>query len=145
MGATSFPGTGLDTWPVSKCINLEDMFYNTELNAQLTNWDVSAGQNFEGYLRRIICSMVISEVVLSIMDYFFASMSENSDAFNADISRWKVANGTTFKHTFRGASIFKKRIGIWVVSRRFTFEGTFAYIDPFNADITGWSGMLVDT
>lgn len=106
-------GSGLGLLDVSNCSIFRGCFRNcVDFNsAEVINWNVSAGTNFQ-------------------------TMFTNTD-FNQNISSWNVSNATNMFEMFR-ITAFNQPIGNWNVSSVTNMGGMFGNT-PFNQDIGSWN------
>ncbi|HCM1568152.1 TPA: DUF285 domain-containing protein [Vibrio parahaemolyticus] len=113
------------------------VFMNRNVNYDITNWDVSSGENFSGMFEGSSFNQDISGWNVSNGNNFYA-MFDNAQNFNQDISNWNVSNGKNFSYMFAGARKFNQDISGWDVSNGEDFGGMFMDALNFNQDISGW-------
>lgn len=90
-GASSFRGTGLNGWNVSKVKNLFGIFqWDSKFTGDVSNWDTSSVTDFR-------------------QTFFGATM------WNGDVSTWDVSAGLSFYETFGGGlQLFNSDLSAWV-------------------------------
>ena len=126
--ATSFAGD-LSSWNTSSATNMLVMLAQTDINCDLSGWDVSG-------------------VTGGDMAFFL----NNSNLFNngdsagfagggvgIGMDTWNVSGLTSLQNFFGGCSSFNQYIGSWNVSSVSNFASTFLNCSTFNRDITGWN------
>ena len=98
-----------------KCTDFSDMFSKIPYPVDVSEWDVSRGQDFHG---------------------MFASVASEAAAL-LDVSKWDVSNGKRFNSMFEGSSTFNSDISEWDVSScvdfRLMFDGVYK---GFNQDLS---------
>jgi|GEM_PF-1638129 len=100
----------ISNWDVSNVIDMENMFQNSQFNGDISNWDTSN--------------------VISTQDMF------SNSPFNGDISNWNVSNVTNMYGMF-GGSQFNGNISSWDVSS-VTLMNYMFNNSQFNGDISNW-------
>ena len=68
----------------------------------------------------------------------FASMFQNANSFNQDISSWNVSKVASMQYMFYGARAFNQDISTWDVSKVTRMYRMFHYATSFNQDISSW-------
>ena len=106
---SSFDGD-ISQWDVSNVTTMNDMFAHSEFNGDLSQWDVSN-------VTRMECMFKHSE-------------------FNGDLSKWDVSNVTTMGHMFHKTH-FNGDISKWNVSN---VKSMYSMFDDskFNGDLSKW-------
>lgn len=98
--------------------SLQYMFFNaTEINVDITGWDVSNVTN---------------------MSQMFQMGDNTFSAFNQDIGSWDVSNVTDMSAMFRGCDSFDGNIGSWDVSSVTDMSLMFMDAKSFNQNINNW-------
>ena len=95
---------------VSQVTNMCGLFFRSEFNGNISNWDTSN--------------------VKDMKTLFYGS------EFNGDISNWDVSNVTNMRSIF-GYSIFNRDISRWDVSSVENMSNMFV-ASEFNGDISDW-------
>jgi surface protein len=67
-----------------------------------------------------------------------ASLFEDADQFNANISKWDVSSVTTMWRMFRSAKSFNQDLSAWNTSSVTTMYDMFAEASVFNGDVSAW-------
>ncbi|POB79580.1 BspA family leucine-rich repeat surface protein [Vibrio vulnificus] len=98
---------------VGTITDFSELFRNRSVDYDITNWDVSSGQNF-------------------------ATMFSNAQNFNQDLSSWNVSNGIIFDRMFEFTQKFNQDISNWNVSKGIVFDKMF-FDSKFNQDISSWN------
>jgi surface protein len=98
----------------SKITDLSHFFLESELNVDISSWDVSNVTN---------------------MAYLFGGAS----SFNQDIGDWNVSSVNNMYGLFYGASSFNQDIGNWDVSNVTNMGYLFGNASSFNQDIGDWN------
>jgi surface protein len=118
--------------------SLNETFFNTSLNCDLSNWNVSNIIDFS----RCFASATSFNGNISTWNVSnganFAGMFDAAFQFNQDISNWNVANATNFEQMFRVARAFNQDISSWNVSSVINFTSMFNQALAFNQDIGSW-------
>ena len=96
---------------VSQVTNMEDLFYESNFNGDISKWDVSNVEN---------------------MNYMF----QNSQ-FNGDISKWNISKVKEMFGMFYNSQ-FNQDISSWDVGNVKEMRGMF-YKSQFNQDISKWN------
>jgi surface protein len=97
---------------VSEITNMINLFYDSDFNGDISQWDVS-----------------------NVTD--MNAMFYNNSKFNGDISEWDVSNVTNMKNMFRHSK-FNGDISEWNVSKVRNMECMF-FLSEFNQDISNWN------
>lgn len=113
---TSFSASDLPN--LSECTSFNRLFYASQFNGNLNNWDVSH---------------VID------MSYVFA---ENV-VFNQPLNNWNTASVTDMSFMFSGADSFNQPIGNLNTSNVTKMTGMFSSNDSFNQSINNWNTSKV--
>lgn len=103
-----FDSTGAGTASVALA------FENSNYNAPLDNWDVSA---------------------VTAMNECFS----NTPQFNQDIGMWNVSSCTNFQNMFSGAVVFNQNLANWNTSSATQTDGMFRNALQFNGTLTNWT------
>ena len=111
--------TATDTPNLLAVNSLQSAFHgNTQLNADLSLWDVSNVTNM-------------------------SNLFHTASSFNGDISNWDVSNVTNMFGLFFRASSFNGDISNWDVSNVTDMSNMFGLATAYNQDISGWNTSLV--
>jgi len=81
----------IEKWNVSAVTSMAHVFYNTNCNPDISNWDVSAVKEFKYMFTRAV-------------------------AFNQDLTSWDVGNGQIFEGMFYDAPAFNHNLSTWNVT-----------------------------
>ncbi len=98
---------------VSKIHDMEGLFWGTDFNGDISNWDVSN--------------------VTDMSDMFYECKQ-----FNKDISSWDVSNVKDMSDMFYGCESFNQDISEWDVSNVTDMSEMFCRCYKFNKDISSW-------
>ncbi|HCE3509854.1 TPA: DUF285 domain-containing protein [Vibrio parahaemolyticus] len=123
---------------VSTIANFSMLFMNRDVNYDITNWDVSNGDDFYAMFKGSSFNQDIGNWDVSNGIVFYA-MFHNAQNFNQDISSWNVSKGEDFESMFRYATAFNQDISSWNVSSGYEFSLMFSYAEAFNQDISSWN------
>ena len=96
----------ISQWDVSNVVNMSSMFTGSKFNGDISQWDVSnvtsmAGMFLSSSFNNDISQWNVSKVI-DMHDMFEKSM------FNCDISKWDVGNVTDKRSMFTGCPIKKE-------------------------------------
>merc|ERR1711990_629581 len=91
--------------------------------SDIEDWDVSVIEDF-GFL-----FSPTSKGSLSTADM---------GSFNADISKWNVAQGTNFEFMFFSMKAFNADLSLWDVSQGTDFSSMFMNANSFDRDLSKW-------
>lgn len=91
--------------------------------SDIEDWDVSVIEDF-GFL-----FSPWSKGALSAADM---------GSFNADVSKWNVAQGTNFEAMFFGMKAFNADLSFWDVSQGTDFSSMFMNANSFDRDLSKW-------
>ena len=96
------------------------MFYQSEVNQPIGNWDVSNVTNMANMFNAE-CGAVQFNQDLSFWDVSsvtdMGGMFAVAAAFNQDISNWNVSSVVTMSSMFGGATSFNQNLSSWDVSQ----------------------------
>lgn len=91
LGASSLTGTtGNWNWDTSNIETMSSMFYGTQFNGDVSNWNVSSGRLFNNMFRNVV-------------------------SFNQDISGWNMSSAQNLDRMLAGATSFNQNLGGWDV------------------------------
>lgn len=102
---------------VSRITDMEDLFFNSEFNGNISKWNTSN--------------------VINMTSLFYASK------FNGDISNWNVSSVNDM-HAMFYSSEFNGDISKWDVSNVETMQAMF-YLSKFNRDLSLWKPYKLET
>ena len=131
-------GRDLSTVVTTLVTDMSGIFAGTNLNGDISSWDVSNVTNMSGMFNgasdfnQNISIWDVSNV--TIMSYMF----NGATAFNQDISSWDVSNVTNMRDMFNGATAFNQDISSWDVSKITNMRDMFNGATAFNQDISSW-------
>ena len=118
----------------SKITLMTDMFYESQFNQDIGNWDVSSVTSMRRMFTYAPFNQDISNWDVSSVNDMYGMFTVTP--FNQDIGNWDVSNVTDMKYMLTGTP-FNQDIGNWDVSNvtdmTYMFRGT-----PFNQDIGNW-------
>ncbi|WP_422105444.1 BspA family leucine-rich repeat surface protein [Winogradskyella sp.] len=135
----------IDTPDLSNATSTAYAFAETDLNGDISAWDVSTITNmssmfsFADDFNQDISQWDVFNV--TSMKEMFAY----ADDFNQDISQWNVSNVTNMSSMFEGAYVFNQDIGNWDVGNVIDMVAMFAYISDFNQDLSNWDVSSVES
>jgi surface protein len=147
---SNFPDTGNNTatWDVGNVTNMENMFYTTQLNANLANWNVSKVTTMKNmFFNSSNFNQPIGNWnVSNVLD--MTSMFDSATAFNQSIGNWNTGNVANMAQMFDSATAFNQSIGNWNVSKvpnRTNMASMFNGASSFNQDLTNWCVANITT
>ena len=111
------PTCNLNWIDTSNVTNMKKLFWETEFNGDISNWDVSN---------------------VTDMTAMFCSQKDSFYAFNGDLNNWDVSNVTTMECMFMGACGANPSISKWDVSNVKDMYQMFAWNQKFDGDISNW-------
>ena len=112
------PTCNLNWIDTSNVTNMKRLFWETEFNGDISNWDVSN---------------------VTDMTAMFCSQKDSFYAFNGDLNNWDVSNVTTMECMFMGACGANPNISKWDVSNVKDMYQMFAWNQKFDGDISNWN------
>ena len=104
--------SNISNWDVSNVTNMGGMFMDSQFNGDISNWNVSNVTNMSGMF--------------------------SGSQFNGDISNWNVSNVSDMIEMFSGDSQFNGDISNWDVSNVTNMKWMFLYNQVFNQDLSNW-------
>ena len=104
----------ISNWDVSSATGLWEMFqYASSFNADLSKWNVAKGTTFRHMVRaarprggvtsKQLVGAAAGAASLNVARAPAASQFSDAESFNADLSKWDVAQGTDFRNMVRCA------------------------------------------
>ena len=112
------PTCNLNWIDTSNVTNMKKLFWETEFNGDISQWNVSN---------------------VTDMTAMFCSQKDSFYAFNGDLNNWDVSNVTTMEMMFMGACGANPSISKWDVSNVKDMYQMFAYNQKFDDDISNWN------
>jgi surface protein len=130
-------------WVTSRVTNMSGLFYQKNVNEDLSRWDVSHVTEMRSMFRG--ASQFNRDIgqwnVRNVTDMCF--MFSGANRFNQDLGRWDVCNVTDMRFMFYEASQFNQDLGRWdvcnVTKMRFMFSGA----NRFNQDLSRWDASII--
>lgn len=104
---------------VSQVTDMSNIFYVTDFQGDVSEWDVSGVTNFSG-------------------------MFGGCKRFNCDLSGWDVHSGITFNSMFSGCERFNSDIGNWEMGSATSINSMFLNCYAFDKDLTKWDIQEVE-
>jgi surface protein len=92
---------------------------NNQIRYPIGDWDVSRVNDFTG-----------------VFDH---TRNRKARHFNEDLSRWNVANGTSFARMFLGCRVFQSDLSRWHVTKATNLSFMFSECVSFNSDVSRWN------
>ena len=129
--------SNISNWDVSNVTNMGGMFMDSQFNGDISNWNVSNVTNMSGMFsgdsqfNGDISNWNVSNVT-NMSGMFSGSQ------FNGDISNWNVSNVSDMIEMFSGDSQFNGDISNWDVSNVTNMKWMFLYNQVFNQDLSNW-------
>ena len=125
----------ISQWNVSNVTNMQGMFSNSKFNSDISQWNVSNVTNMEKMFRSSIFNGDISQWDVSNVTnmYCMFALAE----FKGDISQWDVSNVTDMREMLY-SSVFNGDISQWNVSNVIDMSYMFKN-SKFNNDISKWN------
>ena len=123
--------------------NMYRLFLNKGMNPNISSWDVSNVENFEGMFsgattfNQNLLDWDTSKVTN------MAKMFQGALLFNHDLSSWKTSKVTDMNGMFRGATLFNQDLSSWSVSSVENFDGMFSGATTFNQNLSKWDTFKV--
>lgn len=93
--------------------------------SDIEDWDVSVIEDF---------GLLFSPTKNHLAPLSTADMG----SFNADVSKWNVAQGTNFEAMFFGMKAFNADLSLWDVSQGTDFSSMFMNANSFDRDLSKW-------
>ena len=112
------PTCNLNWIDTSNVTNMKKLFWETEFNGDISQWNVSN---------------------VTDMTAMFCSQKDSFYAFNGDLNNWDVSNVTTMENMFMGACGANPSISKWDVSNVKDMYQMFAWNQKFDDDISNWN------
>ena len=145
-GCNNLNITAADMPDLSNVTSLTHMFRSASLETANTvgDWDVSTIQDMEGMFQDTFINADISgwnTSSVTDMQYMFYGAT----SFNQNISGWDTSSVTNMGYMFNDATAFNQDISSWDTSAVTTMEGLFYDATSFNQDISSWDTSKVTT
>ena len=119
-----------------------NLFHTSNINADLTYWDVRKVTTMRGLLFNSRFNFDISMwKTESLTDLRFAF--GNTTAFNSELNDWDVSKVTDMSYVFTNADGFNKPLNNWDVSNVTNMIQMFSNADLFNQDLSSWCVRLI--
>jgi surface protein len=93
--------------------------HSSRIHYPIGEWDVSRVDDFTSVLDK--------------------KRNRKARRFNEDLSRWNVANGTSFARMFFGCYFFQSDLTNWHTGRATDFSGMFHGCTSFHSDVSKWN------
>ena len=116
--------------------DMTELFTNSNINDDISHWDVSSVTNMKRLFAGTPFDQDISYWDVSSVTYMGEMFT--SSGFNKDIGNWDVSSVTYMGEMFT-LSRFNQDIGNWDVSNVENMIGMFIDADEFNQDIGNWN------
>ena len=114
------------------------LFYNTDFNQDIGNWDTSNIYDWTGmFYRASLFNQNISSWDTSNASDM-SGMFNAASAFNQDIGAWDISSVTDMRDMFDNASSFNQDISSWNTSKVTDMSSMFFNVTVFNQDIGEW-------
>ena len=128
----------IGNWDTSNIYDWTGMFYRASLfNQNISSWDTSNASDMSGMFNA--ASAFNQDIgawdISSVTD--MRDMFNNASSFNQDISSWNTSKVTDMSRMFFNAIVFNQDIGAWDVSSVTAMSFMFSKT-PFNQDIGNW-------
>ena len=140
MFQDTFINADISGWNTSSVTDMQYMFYGaTSFNQNISGWDTSSVTNM-GYMFNDATafnqdiSSWDTSAVTTMEGLFYDATS-----FNQDISSWDTSKVTTMRSMFNGATAFNQDLSSWDTSAVTTMEGLFYDATSFNQDLSNWN------
>ena len=118
--------------------NMYRLFLNKGMNPNISSWDVSNVENFEG----MFSGATTFNQNLSKWDTFkvtnMADMFSGATSFNQDLSTWITSNVIDMHKMFYGATVFNQNLANWDTSKVTNMNEMFFTAQQFNGNISTW-------
>ena len=133
----------LDTWDVSKVVNLQQTFMlNTAFNQDLSSWNTSnvtnLAETFNGATS--YTNLGVSLNTWNVSNVTTMTGTFRSCAYNSPLNLWNTGNVTNMSSMFFENRVFNQNINSWNVTKVTTFSfmfaansGTMAFNQPLNS------------
>ena len=137
-GASQMMLAADDAPDLSGVASTEEMFRDSSINADLSDWGVSSVTDMSSMFRgaTVFDGDVSGWDVSSVTDMY--SMFQDATSFNGDVSGWDVSSVTDAPSMFQGATSFNGDLSGWDVSSATDMSSMFQKAASFNANLSGW-------
>lgn len=125
----------ISNWNVSNVTNMKWMFYDSKFNSDISSWDVSHVTNMSRMFKGSLFNGDISK--WNVSNVTNMSFMFKDSQFNGDISKWDVSNVTDMSYMFY-KSQFNGDISNWNVSNVTNMENMYMS-SKFNGDLSKWN------
>ena len=131
----------ISNWDVSNVTEMSQMFTNSEFNNDISNWDVANVVDMSQMFRDSKFNSDISN--WNVSNVTDMSLMFVNSKFDGDISKWNVGNVTNMSDMFN-RSDFNGDISKWDVSNVKDMNGMFFGKERFDGDISNWDVSSVN-
>ena len=137
-GASQMMLAADDAPDLSGVASTEEMFRDSSINADLSDWDVLPVTDMSSMFRgaTVFDGNVSGWDVSSVTDMY--SMFQGATSFDQDLSGWNVSSVTDAPSMFQGAASFNGDLSDWDVSSATDMSSMFQKATSFNANLSGW-------
>lgn len=144
QGCDSAALNATDKPDLSQVTSMRAMFDDFgEINADLSNWNVSTINDFGKTFSATSFTGDISNWDVGKATKMDAMFSNS--LFNGDLSNWDVGNVTDFSQLFQNNEEFNQDISFWNTSSAIDMNSMFSGASSFNQDISNWPvGQVTD-
>jgi surface protein len=124
-------------WDTSNVTNMSNLFWQSNMNPDLSLWDVKKVTNmYSIFFNSAFSGDVSNWKTESLTEMRFAF--GNTTVFNSDLNDWDVSKVTDMSSVFTNATGFNKPLDKWDVSNVTNMAQMFFNAQMFNQDISNW-------